>query len=103
MERVRRAVAVEIEKPPPGLYAVEEQYRRIVEEVAALARAAPVTPRPRRRGEGAYEPPRRAGRGSDSLEHHGGALSAADAQSGHAVIYTVYLHLSRLGANYSGA
>jgi len=31
---VRRAVAVEIESPPPGLYAVEEAYRRIVEEAA---------------------------------------------------------------------
>ncbi len=35
MERVRRAVAVEIENPPPELSAVEEPYRRIVEEVAA--------------------------------------------------------------------
>jgi putative transposase len=35
MECVRRAVAVEIENSPPELYAVEEQYRRIVEEVAA--------------------------------------------------------------------
>ena len=35
MECVRRAVAVELEHPPPELYAVEEQYRRIVEEVAA--------------------------------------------------------------------
>jgi hypothetical protein len=35
MECVRRAAAVEIENPPPELYAVEEQYRRIVEEVAA--------------------------------------------------------------------
>jgi len=35
MERVRRAVAVELEHPPPELYAVEEQYRKIVEEVAA--------------------------------------------------------------------
>ena len=35
MERVRRAVAVEVESPPPELYAVEEPYRRIVEEVAA--------------------------------------------------------------------
>jgi putative transposase len=35
MERVRRAIAVELERPPPELYAVEEQYRRIVEEVAA--------------------------------------------------------------------
>jgi len=35
MERVRRAVAVEVENPPSELYAVEEQYRRIVEEVAA--------------------------------------------------------------------
>jgi putative transposase len=34
MERVRRAIAVEIESPPPELYAVEESYRRIVEEVA---------------------------------------------------------------------
>jgi IS605 OrfB family transposase len=34
MECVRRAVAVELERPPPELYAVEEQYRRIVEEVA---------------------------------------------------------------------
>ena len=35
MECVRRAVAVEVGTPPPELYAVEEQYRRIVEEVAA--------------------------------------------------------------------
>jgi putative transposase len=35
MECVRRAIAVEMESPPPELYAVEEQYRRIVEEVAA--------------------------------------------------------------------
>jgi len=35
MECVRRAVAVEVENPPPELYAVEEPYRRIVEEVAA--------------------------------------------------------------------
>jgi putative transposase len=35
MECVRRAVAVELERPPPELSAVEEQYRRIVEEVAA--------------------------------------------------------------------
>jgi IS605 OrfB family transposase len=35
MESVRRAVAVELERPPSELYAVEEQYRRIVEEVAA--------------------------------------------------------------------
>jgi IS605 OrfB family transposase len=35
MERVRRAVAVEVESPPPELYAVEEPYRRVVEEVAA--------------------------------------------------------------------
>jgi putative transposase len=35
MEKVRRAVAVEVESPPSELYAVEEQYRRIVEEVAA--------------------------------------------------------------------
>jgi IS605 OrfB family transposase len=34
MECVRRAVAVELERPPPELYAVEESYRRIVEEVA---------------------------------------------------------------------
>ncbi len=34
MERVRRAVAVELERPPPELYAVEEPYRRVVEEVA---------------------------------------------------------------------
>jgi len=34
MECVRRAVAVELERPPPELYAVEEPYRRIVEEVA---------------------------------------------------------------------
>jgi hypothetical protein len=34
-EFVKRAVAVEIENPPPELYAVEEVYRRIVEEVAA--------------------------------------------------------------------
>jgi len=32
---VRRAVAVEVESPPPELSAVEEPYRRIVEEVAA--------------------------------------------------------------------
>jgi putative transposase len=35
MDGVRRAVAVEVENPPSELYAVEEQYRRIVEEVAA--------------------------------------------------------------------
>jgi hypothetical protein len=35
MERVRRAVAVEVESPPSELSAVDEQYRRIVEEVAA--------------------------------------------------------------------
>ncbi len=35
MECVRRAVAVEVENPPPELYAVEEPHRRIVEEVAA--------------------------------------------------------------------
>jgi IS605 OrfB family transposase len=35
MEKVRRAVAVEVENPPSELYAVEEPYRRIVEEVAA--------------------------------------------------------------------
>jgi hypothetical protein len=35
MECVRRAVAVEVENPPSELYAVEEPYRRIVEEVAA--------------------------------------------------------------------
>jgi len=34
MERVRRAVAVEVENPPPELHAVEEPYRKIVEEVA---------------------------------------------------------------------
>jgi putative transposase len=34
MECVRRAVAVEVENSPSELYAVEEQYRRIVEEVA---------------------------------------------------------------------
>ena len=34
MESVKKAVAVEIENPTPELYAVEEQYRRIVEEVA---------------------------------------------------------------------
>ncbi len=34
MEKVRRAVAVELERPPSELYAVEEPYRRIVEEVA---------------------------------------------------------------------
>ena len=34
MESVRRAVAVEVENPPPELYAMEEPYRRIVEEVA---------------------------------------------------------------------
>jgi hypothetical protein len=35
MDGVRRAVAVEVENPPPELYAVEEPYRKIVEEVAA--------------------------------------------------------------------
>jgi putative transposase len=35
MERVRRTIAVEVESPPLELYAVEEPYRRIVEEVAA--------------------------------------------------------------------
>jgi putative transposase len=35
MENIRRVVAVEVEDPPPELYAVEEPYRRIVEEVAA--------------------------------------------------------------------
>jgi len=34
MEYVRRAIAVEVESPPPELYAVEGPYRRIVEEVA---------------------------------------------------------------------
>ena len=34
MECVRRAVAVEVENPPSELYAVEEPYRKIVEEVA---------------------------------------------------------------------
>jgi hypothetical protein len=33
MEKVRRAVAVEIVSPPPELYAVEEPYRRIAEEL----------------------------------------------------------------------
>ncbi|MFZ8807266.1 MAG: hypothetical protein ACO2PN_04065 [Pyrobaculum sp.] len=32
---MRRVVAVEVEDPPPELYAVEEPHRRIVEEVAA--------------------------------------------------------------------
>jgi len=35
MECVRRAVAVEVESPPLELSAIEEPYRRIVEEVAA--------------------------------------------------------------------
>jgi len=35
MEFVRRAIAVELERPLPELCAVEEPYRRIVEEVAA--------------------------------------------------------------------
>jgi transposase len=35
MESVKRAVAVELERPSPEPSAVEEQYRRIVEEVAA--------------------------------------------------------------------
>ncbi len=34
MECVRRAIAVEIENPPPELSAMEESYRRVVEEVA---------------------------------------------------------------------
>ncbi len=34
MENMRRVVAVEVEDPPPELYAVEEPHRRIVEEVA---------------------------------------------------------------------
>ncbi len=34
MEKVRRAIAVEVENPPPELHAVEIAYRRIVEEVA---------------------------------------------------------------------
>jgi len=34
MEEVRRAVVVEVESPPSELYAVEEPYRRVVEEVA---------------------------------------------------------------------
>ncbi len=34
MECVRRAVAVEVENPPPELHAVEEPYRKIMEEVA---------------------------------------------------------------------
>jgi hypothetical protein len=29
MERVRRAVAIEIENSPPGFYAVVEQYRAL--------------------------------------------------------------------------
>ena len=60
MERVRRAVAVEIENPPPEFYAMEEQYRRIVEEVAALARAVPVTPA---RGDGTMNRPKGQGGG----------------------------------------
>jgi hypothetical protein len=35
MEKVRRAVAVEVENPPPELSAIEEPHRRIVEGVAA--------------------------------------------------------------------
>jgi len=35
MERVRRAVAVELKCPPPELSTVEEPHRRIVEEIAA--------------------------------------------------------------------
>jgi putative transposase len=35
MECVRRSIAVEVENPLPELYALEEQYRRIVEEVVA--------------------------------------------------------------------
>jgi putative transposase len=35
MECVRGAVAVEVENPPPKFSAIEEPYRRIVEEVAA--------------------------------------------------------------------
>jgi hypothetical protein len=35
MESVRRGIAIELEHPPTELSAVEEQYRRIVEEVAA--------------------------------------------------------------------
>jgi HSP90 family molecular chaperone len=35
MECVRRAVAVEVESPPPEFYAVEEPHREIVEEAAA--------------------------------------------------------------------
>jgi hypothetical protein len=34
MGSVRRAIAVEVESPPPELSAVEEAYRRIVEEAA---------------------------------------------------------------------
>ena len=34
MERVRRAVVMEVESPPPELYTVEEPCRRVVEEVA---------------------------------------------------------------------
>jgi IS605 OrfB family transposase len=37
MDCVRRAVATEVENPPPELYAVEGPYRRIAEEVAAYA------------------------------------------------------------------
>jgi putative transposase len=50
MEKVRRAIAVEIESPPPELYAVEEPYRRIVEEVATY-----VAERGRLEGEGYKE------------------------------------------------
>jgi hypothetical protein len=60
MERVRRAVAVEIENSPPEFYAMEEQDRRIVEEVAALARPAPMTPA---RGDGAMDRPEGRGGG----------------------------------------
>jgi len=35
MENMRRVVAVEVEDPPPELYAVEEPYRKIMGEVAA--------------------------------------------------------------------
>jgi putative transposase len=35
MENMRRVVAVEVKDPPPELYAVEEPYRRVVEQVAA--------------------------------------------------------------------
>ena len=52
MERVRRAVAVEIENSPPEFYAVEEQYGR------GAGSGRPVTPA---RGDGAMN--RHEGRG----------------------------------------